>query len=191
VFAPPLSSEWLLDLVAPPPESNGSVATVNIPPSTPGSMMLRIGKGGSDLPSRVRAYLAACPPAISGEGGHNQTFTIANAIVHGFALSEGDAWPYLVEWNSTCRPPWNEKELRHKLEEAISKGTPPPGKERGYLLAGKSIPPVMSTAIPKPARLLPLDPWTPFPVDVFPEPLQSLITKFAMGSYLSMHPRES
>ena len=37
------------------------------------------------------------------------------------------------EWNRTCQPPWTEKELRHKLDDADKK----PG-ERGYLLRGPS-----------------------------------------------------
>src|SRR5262249_721672 len=41
---------------------------------------------GSDLLARVIAYLAQCPGAISGRGGHDQTFEVARVIVYGFNL---------------------------------------------------------------------------------------------------------
>lgn len=33
-------------------------------------------------------YLDACPPAVNGCGGHNQTFSLAYALTHGFGLDE-------------------------------------------------------------------------------------------------------
>src|SRR5213593_387696 len=35
---------------------------------------------------RAHRYLAKCPPAITGNGGHNATFHVAAALVHGFGL---------------------------------------------------------------------------------------------------------
>jgi hypothetical protein len=40
------------------------------------------------------------------------------ALVHGFALSEEQAWPILCDYSSRCSPPWSEGELRHKMESA-------------------------------------------------------------------------
>lgn len=68
--------------------------------------------------TRARAYVAAMPPAISGSGGHNATFAVARKLVHGFGLSEGDAWTLLLEYNQRCEPPWSERELRHKFDDA-------------------------------------------------------------------------
>ena len=39
---------------------------------------------------RAELWLAKVPPAISGSGGHNTTYTAAVGLVHGFGLSEGD-----------------------------------------------------------------------------------------------------
>ncbi len=33
-------------------------------------------------------------------------------------------------WNDRCRPPWSDKELRHKLDDALNKGTDPVGELR-------------------------------------------------------------
>ena len=41
---------------------------------------------------RARGYVAAMPAAISGQGGHQATFNVAVALIHGFALSDEQAW---------------------------------------------------------------------------------------------------
>jgi hypothetical protein len=67
---------------------------------------------------RVRAYLDAAEPAVSGSGGHAKTLQVATALVVGFGLSIDQARPYLELYNGKCLPPWNRRELEHKLEEA-------------------------------------------------------------------------
>lgn len=81
------------------------------------------------ITTRARAYLATLPPAIQGQGGSRQTFRAACVLVLGFSLSPTIALPLLQEYNDRCQPPWSEFELRHKLEDADSKGG-----VRGYLL---------------------------------------------------------
>jgi hypothetical protein len=63
--------------------------------------------------------LRKCDPAISGQGGHAQTFKIACKLVKGFALPGEDAYQLLLrEFNPRCQPPWSERELRHKIDDA-------------------------------------------------------------------------
>ncbi len=81
----------------------------------------------------ARKYIAAIPGAVSGQQGHSQTFSVAVALVNGFELSESDAMMLLSEYNQTCSPPWSEKELEHKIREAITK---PHDKPTGHLLKG-------------------------------------------------------
>ena len=80
---------------------------------------------------RAALWISKVPPAISGSGGHNQTYTAAVGLVHGFGLSQGDALNLLSAWNFTCLPPWTEAELRHKLADAATK---PHDKPAGHLL---------------------------------------------------------
>jgi hypothetical protein len=83
---------------------------------------------------RARSYLAKMPSAISGQGGHNVTYTAACILVRGFALSEDDAYDILAEdFNPRCEPPWTEWELRHKIRSAMDSATTP----LGYLLETK------------------------------------------------------
>ncbi|MBL0926221.1 MAG: DUF3987 domain-containing protein [Phycisphaerales bacterium] len=71
---------------------------------------------------RAAAYLDRIPPAISGSGGHSQTYAAATAMVHGFGLDPDAAFNLLWDrYNPRCQPPWSEKELRHKLSDAASK----------------------------------------------------------------------
>jgi hypothetical protein len=79
--------------------------------------------------ARAKLYLTREPPAISGQGGHNQCFHAACILVHGFALSEEEAFEAIQDWNRTCRPPWSAAELRHKLADAVKQPGP-----RGRLL---------------------------------------------------------
>lgn len=67
---------------------------------------------------RARAYLAKCPPAVSGQGGHTQTFTVAVALVNGFGLSGADSYQLLTEYNTRCQPQWSEREMMHKILQA-------------------------------------------------------------------------
>jgi hypothetical protein len=55
-------------------------------------------------------------------------------LVNGFALTDTDAWNILLEYNARCLPPWNERDLRHKLSDA-RKG--PHQRPAGYLLGEK------------------------------------------------------
>ena len=88
--------------------------------------------GVTSLVSRASAYVAAMPSAISGNHGHDATFAVALALVHGFALSIAQARPIMLEFNVRCDPPWSEKELDHKLNSAakVTRHSRP----RGYLL---------------------------------------------------------
>jgi hypothetical protein len=83
------------------------------------------------LRERIEHYIDACPPAISGQNGHDQTFRVACILVQGFDLSPEDAYSFLACYNQRCIPSWSEKELRHKLCDADrAQGYMP----RGYLL---------------------------------------------------------
>jgi hypothetical protein len=80
---------------------------------------------------RAQRYLERCPPAISGQFGHNATFRVACVLVHGFALSETEALNLLQVWNNTCQPPWTEEDLRYKVVSAANAAHEKP---RGYLI---------------------------------------------------------
>lgn len=73
-----------------------------------------------NMVERARRYVAKCPHAVSGQGGHNATFHVAAVLVHGFALGEADALALLGEWNRSCVPPWSDGDLRHKIKSAAN-----------------------------------------------------------------------
>jgi hypothetical protein len=83
------------------------------------------------LRERIERYIDACPPAICGQRGHDQTFCVACVLVQGFDLSPHDAFAFLDRYNQRCEPPWSERELLHKLADA---DRAPSYKPRGYLL---------------------------------------------------------
>jgi RecA-family ATPase len=69
---------------------------------------------------QARRYVSKIPGAVSGSGGHNDTFQVACVLVQGFGLSVSEARPILEEFNSRCQPAWSEKELDHKLTTAAA-----------------------------------------------------------------------
>jgi hypothetical protein len=80
---------------------------------------------------RARKYLAKMSPAVSGEGGHDALWAAVIAMMWGFDLDAGTVRALIVEdFNPRCDPPWDERELDHKLIGAERAGR----LERGYLL---------------------------------------------------------
>jgi putative DNA primase/helicase len=77
--------------------------------------------------TRARAYLAAIPGAVQGQGGDTQTLTAACRVVRGFDLDDADALDLLRTWNQTCTPPWSDEDLTRKIHNARQYGTEPIG----------------------------------------------------------------
>ena len=73
----------------------------------------------TNLDKRIRGYIATIPAAVSGQGGHDATFKVACVLIQGWALSVDEARPYLQAYNALCKPPWSDKELEHKLSDAV------------------------------------------------------------------------
>lgn len=81
---------------------------------------------------QARSYIAKEPPAISGQGGHNQTYHVACLLIWGFGLSHSEALTLLKEYNLRCIPQWTEKELEHKINDAEKTVS---DKPKGYLVS--------------------------------------------------------
>lgn len=95
---------------------------------------------------RAQKYIAHIEPAISGRGGSSVAFRVCSILTEGFALSLEDALVAIQPWNSTCEPPWSEKELTHKLEDAAKNINP---SKLGNML-NKADFPINSSTLEKP-----------------------------------------
>lgn len=84
---------------------------------------------------RICKYLSACPPAVSGQKGHTQTFSVACNLYNGFAMSQQELEHWLAQYNVRCQPPWNENELAHKVQQAMAAQHSRP---RGCLIEGSN-----------------------------------------------------
>jgi hypothetical protein len=80
-----------------------------------------------DVVERARRYLAALPPAVSGQHGDVTTFRTCCRLVRGFLLDDADALALMHEWNARCAPPWSERELMDKIRRARRYGREPLG----------------------------------------------------------------
>jgi hypothetical protein len=95
-------------------------------------LTLRVGDNRIE---RARAYLAKVQRGVQGQHGSNPTFRAACILVQGFALDPAEARPLMDEYSARCDPPWSEKEIDHKLADALKANE---ARGRGYLLNGHS-----------------------------------------------------
>jgi hypothetical protein len=117
--APAEAPDWLLDWLRPPGLPPRPV------PARPAPTQVQVCR-------RAERWLAGCPAAVSGQGGHGRTLWAARGLVWGFGLSPEESLQILLScYNPRCVPPWSEKELWHKCKEAAAV---PFGKARGWLL---------------------------------------------------------
>lgn len=79
-------------------------------------------RASPDDHARAAAYLDRMPESVSGQGGHDRLYAAATAMVHGFGL-DADAAMHLLRdrFNPRCQPPWTERELMHKVDDAVNK----------------------------------------------------------------------
>jgi hypothetical protein len=69
---------------------------------------------------RGQLYVAKFDRAISGQGGHTTTLKSAFKILRFVGFDVPLAWELMQYYNATrCDPPWNEKDLKRKLTEAL------------------------------------------------------------------------
>jgi len=83
----------------------------------------------SAVVERARKYVDKMPSSISGQSGHDHTYSVACRLVIDFQLGQADAMGVLQEYNQRCQPPWSEKELQHKIDSA-RKANGPRGRLR-------------------------------------------------------------
>jgi len=67
---------------------------------------------------RAIKYLEKMPIAVDGNNGSAACFRVACVLRKEFALSIDESLEAIRDWNAACKPPWSEKELRHKLDGA-------------------------------------------------------------------------
>ena len=83
-----------------------------------------------DLESRIaacREKIATLPASVSGHGGHDKAMSAAAWIVRGFCIEDEDAAAEIFqsEFNPRCvnatgdPEPWSDKDIRHKIKDAI------------------------------------------------------------------------
>jgi hypothetical protein len=92
---------------------------------TQGGAVPVVPSGSIEETERVReaiAYLETAEPAISGEGGHNRLFIVAQKLVRWFELSDAVSYALIVRhYNARCLP-WSAGEIHHKISEARHRG---------------------------------------------------------------------
>jgi hypothetical protein len=71
---------------------------------------------------RADAYIFSekFPDSIEGQDGHGRLYHVACILVDGFGLTREEALPIFSKWNQAkARPPEDDKQVQHKLDDAI------------------------------------------------------------------------
>lgn len=76
----------------------------------------------ADRQGLAKRWLARQPPAVEGDHGDDWTFKVCASVGRGFDLTEEAALEALRDWNSLCKPPWSESELRTKIRSGRTSG---------------------------------------------------------------------
>ena len=91
---------------------------------------------------KAKNYMERVPPSIEGPGGNadggTKTFTDFLKVIVGFDLSIAEALEVTEEYCQRCEPPWEVKELSHKIEDAWKAAQDKPN--RGHLLGEEGRP---------------------------------------------------
>lgn len=70
--------------------------------------------------------------AVAGSDGHGETYKAACVLAVGFDLGESDVKRLLMDWNvSNAAPVWSEKEIDHKVRQAMKAKSLASGSEIG------------------------------------------------------------
>ena len=96
-----------------------------------------------ELPPASEAIIEACrqeivlwEPAVEGQGGDKQTYKVARTIFYDWGLDEHEGEPILNEFNMRCVPAWDNKQLQHKIDCAL---TSPGKRQRGWKRTARPI----------------------------------------------------
>ncbi len=122
-------------------------ATPDAPPPEPVAHSLTLDQRRQ----MAKMWLATQSPAIEGDGGDKTTFKVCAGLVIGHDLTPDAALPLLAEWNARCQPPWDDDDLRAKLNNGTHYGT----HRRGDLLRlRRAVLTLASTITPRPVHWL-------------------------------------
>lgn len=92
-----------------------------------------------DATERARRYVAACPPAVEGQGGHALLVRILYRLGD-LGVAASDALALVRPWAERCTPPWRDAELRSQIESAWRTRRDPVGRDVGDSPRGNVVP---------------------------------------------------
>ena len=124
---------WKSERLTGKPIDGDAVLAIVSPPK------LRVVRAATPMTSdqrvqRASKYLAKIPGAVTGDGGHTQTFNAVAHVMIGFDLDEATTEQLITdEYNPRCDPPWKPREIQHKIQ-SVAKSC---NRQRGYLLTDR------------------------------------------------------
>lgn len=87
--------------------------------------------------NKARSYLVKMGPSISGNSGHDRLLHAASVLVNDFGLTDDESFHLLnTDFNPRCTPPWDEPEIRRKIQEA--KKNPPSRSAKGLAVTSET-----------------------------------------------------
>jgi hypothetical protein len=128
---PVFSQKWFPDEVWEQPKATEFAASIGV-----GANYDKVYWTPEKRIAAALKYADRRPGAISGQDGHNHTMRTATLLIRGFDLDRPSAQVVMDHWNESCQPPWEPKDLSHKIDEAF-KGRGRGSEPMGFKLTGK------------------------------------------------------
>ena len=118
---PDLPASWLNRLQTKPAPSPAKRKTAQVTPIHPAD--------DGDY-SDAAAYISMLEPSVQGQGGSNMMMRVCNLLFWEWDFDPRDpkARAILDDYNARADPPWNEREIEHKIDSVFSS---PPNAVRG------------------------------------------------------------
>ena len=95
-------------------------------PEPPRPALRTVPSSRLDAITRARRYVEKMGPSIEGQRGDDHAFRVAAALGD-FGLDDSDALEILQDWNRTCQPPWDDRDLQRFLKSASKNRQKPLG----------------------------------------------------------------
>ena len=119
--------DWLLELFPQTPKRRRGTRNPKSRTNPPHSLAPLVTLDTDYAIEQGINFLEKHSPAVEGESGDHHTYVTACRLKD-FGLSEAKCFELLRDhWNDDCDPPWSDKDLKEKVQNAYTYGSERPG----------------------------------------------------------------
>jgi hypothetical protein len=112
------------------PEKTPEITTAPVKHTLSRDLRMRLAR--TWLTRQPAGYEQGYRPDDPIQHGNTEAYTVCCTVVHGYDLTDDDAFDVLRDWNARCDPPWPAPELRQVIRGAAKHAKGPRGERLDY-----------------------------------------------------------